>query len=646
MIVGLIADAKHSGILEEIQLWAMKRALRERGVMSVVLQYPETTGKVSDFILDRFTLCTADREMLQSYGIYQQISAWMTSDKEAAQAYGNENVLYIPDALILVQQVRYHAISVKPDLQERYLFVDIKEWNTQKADAVKKIAGEAGCVLVINGTAAVPEKIGELEVKCRGSFDTGEYIGYIWKADAVVTDSYVGSVMSALHEKAFAMLPAADGDEESRTEDILQRLGLEGRIYKSGLPDYEQMRQQDDLAEFRKVIGRMRKRMFVQMEEHMELGDTEVAVKCPVKLPFSQCCACGACEASCPERAIHMEMDVKGFYYPVVDNALCNDCGWCADRCIKKKKRQLVKYDDPSFPEIYVGEAPDEKGMYTAYSGLFREIARYVVTQKEGIIFGTVLNEEHKPVIISTGDWERAGDFAQQRCLMSHTQDCYRQIKELLEQGQFVMFAGIPCECAALRAFLKRKYAKLFVCEFMCHYAVSERAFDSYVRALERRAKSPVKSISFGKYPAASMTKSRVLTVEYENGKQVRQTYENNSYIQLLEQQCLTNEACANCSYNERKRVGDLTLGELRQTSQGELPKDWKNKSMIVISTDKGRRVLAGISGFAACERTDYDTVLKYQYRNTVILPKERSEMLKLLQKNGITAVMKRYVKG
>lgn len=645
MIVGLIADAKHSGISEEIQLWAMKRALRERGVMSVVMQYPETTGRVSDFILDRFTLCTASRDMLKSYGINRQIGAWMTSDKETVQAYRDENVLFIPDALILVPQMCYHAISVKPDTEVHYLFVDIKEWNAQKVEAVKKIADESGCVLVMNEAGAVPEEIGALEIKCRGSFGTGEYLGYIWKSDAVITDSYVGSVMSALHEKAFAMLPAADEDEESRTEDILQRLCLEGRIYKSGLPDYEQMKRQEGLTEFRKAVGRMRKRMLAQMEEHIAGGDAEVVVKCPVKLPLSLCCACGACEASCPEHAIHMEMNENGFYYPVVDNTLCNDCGWCADRCIKKQKSQVVRYEDASFPEIYVGEVPDGEGRYTAYSGLFREIARYVVTQKEGIIFGTVLSEKQKPVLISTRDWERAGDFAQQRCLMSHTTDGFRQIRELLEQGQFVMFAGLPCECAALRAFLKKKYAKLFVCEFMCHYTVSEKAFESYVRALERGAKSPVKSICFGRYPAETMAKSRVLVIEYENGKLVRQPYRSNRYLKLIHRLSLVNEACAYCSYSGKKRVGDLTLGELRKTGQGDVPAAWRNKSMLVISTDKGRRVLAGISGFASCERTDYDTVLNYQHRNTVSLPKERGEMLKLLKKSGITAVMRRYAK-
>ena len=38
---------------------------------------------------------------------------------------------------------------------------------------------------------------------------------------------------------------------------------------------------------------------------------------------------CGACEAECPEKAISVNAD--GNY--VIDAALCQDCGSCADVC-------------------------------------------------------------------------------------------------------------------------------------------------------------------------------------------------------------------------------------------------------------------------------------------------------------------------
>jgi ferredoxin len=42
----------------------------------------------------------------------------------------------------------------------------------------------------------------------------------------------------------------------------------------------------------------------------------------------SDCIACGACEAECPESAISMAGDVY-----VIDAAKCQDCGNCVDVC-------------------------------------------------------------------------------------------------------------------------------------------------------------------------------------------------------------------------------------------------------------------------------------------------------------------------
>lgn len=45
------------------------------------------------------------------------------------------------------------------------------------------------------------------------------------------------------------------------------------------------------------------------------------------------CCGCGACEAMCSVEAIHMLLDKDGFFYPVVDEKKCVNCGQCLKVC-------------------------------------------------------------------------------------------------------------------------------------------------------------------------------------------------------------------------------------------------------------------------------------------------------------------------
>ena len=40
-----------------------------------------------------------------------------------------------------------------------------------------------------------------------------------------------------------------------------------------------------------------------------------------------ECCGCNACGDICPRNAISFKTDEEGFWYPVIDNEKCIDCG-------------------------------------------------------------------------------------------------------------------------------------------------------------------------------------------------------------------------------------------------------------------------------------------------------------------------------
>ena len=47
-----------------------------------------------------------------------------------------------------------------------------------------------------------------------------------------------------------------------------------------------------------------------------------------------KCCGCGLCVVICQFKAIKMELDEEGFYYPVINEKKCIECGLCEKRCI------------------------------------------------------------------------------------------------------------------------------------------------------------------------------------------------------------------------------------------------------------------------------------------------------------------------
>ncbi|MDE7299826.1 MAG: Coenzyme F420 hydrogenase/dehydrogenase, beta subunit C-terminal domain [Lachnospiraceae bacterium] len=550
--------------------------------------------------------------------------------------------VFLEHPLLLLQQVRYHGISEKPAAGGKYAFLDIREQSEERMERAARLCREMGLRMIVCADNAGPARAAEAQfVRCARP---EKYLGLIWQAEAVITDNYFGAVMAAMHEKPFAVLPPRKEQEAERLRSLLNELCLSGHLAEDGELSSQQLRT-DNLIEFRRALHAMRDGQLEMLERCLAFEEEDMLVKCPVRLPASQCCACGACEAVCPEDAIRMVADQHGYYYPVVDRELCNDCGWCAEACVKKGRRQLVQYSDATLPEIYAAEAPNESGAYGAYSGIFRELVHFVVTQRQGIVFGTRLNERHEPVLAWTENEDEAAEFAEQRFLMSRTREGFRKIKELLDKDCFVMFAGIPCECAGLKSYLKRNYPKLFVCEFLCHGAASEELFHQYIAFLEEKNGVALKGIHFGEYPAGDYASGRVILADYADGSQSRRKYTNSAYYRMLEQQALVNEACTNCSYNGKKRVGDITLGEFKRMNFGEVPEEWRSRAVVIANTEKGSRVFASISEHVRAERTDYDTLFRYQHRKTAALVRERSELLARLGKKDFRGILKAYAK-
>ena len=52
----------------------------------------------------------------------------------------------------------------------------------------------------------------------------------------------------------------------------------------------------------------------------------------------NECCGCTACYTVCPNLAIYMLEDEKGFYYPKINGEKCVCCYKCIKVCPMKNK--------------------------------------------------------------------------------------------------------------------------------------------------------------------------------------------------------------------------------------------------------------------------------------------------------------------
>jgi len=97
------------------------------------------------------------------------------------------------------------------------------------------------------------------------------------------------------------------------------------------------------------------------------------------------CCGCFACYNCCPAKAISIELNNEGFYTPIVDEKLCNNCKICHRHCPIITCSNNNEY---IAVKAYAGWSKCRETLRLSSSGgIFTELAKHIILQ-QGIVFG------------------------------------------------------------------------------------------------------------------------------------------------------------------------------------------------------------------------------------------------------------------
>jgi len=85
-------------------------------------------------------------------------------------------------------------------------------------------------------------------------------------------------------------------------------------------------------------------------------------------------------------------------------------------------------------------------------------------------VFGTAYDKDFIPVTTYTETLEGLERFKGSKYVQSVVGDStFKQMKEFLTEGRFVLYIGTPCQIAAARNFLKKDYANFVTVDLICH---------------------------------------------------------------------------------------------------------------------------------------------------------------------------------
>ena len=203
------------------------------------------------------------------------------------------------------------------------------------------------------------------------------------------------------------------------------------------------------------------------------------------------CYGCAACANACRFEAITMERADDGFLYPTINESKCVNCNACKAVCPALQ----AKFDNYENPEVYAVMADDSIREKSASGGMFTLLAELALS-RGGCVCGAVLNDDYLSTkLVMIDQAEDLDRLRRSKYIQCDCSDIYTQAKAKLDEGRFVLFTGTPCQCAALRTYLKKPYENLLIADLICHGAPSPKAWKSFLN--ETAPAKEIKDVNF-----------------------------------------------------------------------------------------------------------------------------------------------------
>ena len=301
------------------------------------------------------------------------------------------------------------------------------------------------------------------------------------------------------------------------------------------------------------------------------------------------CTGCGACAMVCSMKAIQMKPDKDGFLYPDINQTMCVNCRKCDDACPVSASSPV----DTGPDQAWMAYARNEGLRHSSSSGGAFSLIAETVLMQGGTVFGCTMSKDcYSAHHIAVETLEDLRKLRGSKYIQSNLDDTFRQAKDALDAGRWVLFSGTPCQIAGLKTFLgKKNYEKLLTVDMVCHGVPSPRVWENYIREIEGEYDQKVTQVSFRDKTEGWVRFS--LAIDMANGKNYRANVTKDPYLRGFVGNLYLRKSCYRCAFKAGRYLSDITLADFWGIEK-IYPNESDNKgiSLIIIHTEKGDRCL------------------------------------------------------
>lgn len=296
------------------------------------------------------------------------------------------------------------------------------------------------------------------------------------------------------------------------------------------------------------------------------------------------CKSCNACAAACPQNAISLLDNSQGFKRVNIDDNKCIGCGICEKVCSATEEDLLFHKNIT----VYAAKSLSEKVRLQSRSGgIFYELAKDILVNG-GVVYGAALVDNGaRHIRLETVD--ELSKICGSKYVWSTHEDCFSVVVNDLKSNRQVLFSGLPCQIAGLKAYLNNdgiQNDNLILCDIICHGVSSPKLLKDYLEYMEKKYKEKVikfdfrNKINFG-------WKAHLESVYFRN-----KTLHTDMWTNLFYSHLSLRSSCFTCRYKSTERVGDISLGDCWNIEKTDsCLNDDNGASLVLLNTEKGKHL-------------------------------------------------------
>lgn len=298
---------------------------------------------------------------------------------------------------------------------------------------------------------------------------------------------------------------------------------------------------------------------------------------------YKECCGCGNCQVICPQNAIEVNYDIRGFLHPIIDEDKCVSCGACEKKCPiindfgKLKTGFAIKGYYGRFNEDNLVKQSSSGGVASGLASIF-------LSRENTAVYGSEYSSDYETVL--TNRIESVDEiyrFQNSKYIQSVKRDAYKFIKRDLELGKAVLYIGLPCEIAALKLYLNKEYHKLYCVDLVCHGPTSKTFLSEYLKNVSNGKK--VKYFNM-RYKKDGIWTPYYMHVELENEEVIEEPFWTSDFGALFARFCC--DGCMSCKFKGANRYSDITIGDAWGVDSNLVSDNKSGLSSIIINSQKG----------------------------------------------------------